>query len=551
MALELPPNVLCDIGVVLARQACPIHDARRDVAALNVAFGLRGAARLDAGPKAELVDQWYSRKEAMELLTCEHVTRAGAESLLASLGCVGRSGRSGGARGADVRRLVYRAHGDDSARWLSCSVRVEAGVSVPPWFAELWLPMHACRDAGLARRAYRAIARAWHDVLDAVECLECDGLGRDDAAVRLEVGRWVRDMHGGSGGGGGVERLVERLGSPAARRLCAIRAVSAENVVVALSDLEATRFGPGSIRRAGELPSMLWVPASTLDACVRFVADGGDGDGGSQSLLDALRRPECLAEAARELAASLGLLAHVDVVAHLVEETKDRKADLSDLDEMRAMVERFDRCGLVPEFSSVCSPETVRDAVTGATSDDLPLFLHRRSAPLDLRDAGHLRECFDRRQRLAAALEARGLRLRSDSRLCDAYVVHGEYAGPPNPRDGDLDDAELVVEMMAEMEFLLRATSYSRIRSVLGAWEYADADDCSEAAKRAAVHEFVGVKGMPASELPARLRAVAGEEGCGGLEDAWDEYAARRDAPLDRGSSSGDDDNGHYDRGGW
>ena len=125
MACVLPPNVLSDIGGILARQACPIHDAGRDVAAMSRAFGLRGAARLDPGPRAELVDRWYTRKEAKELLTCPHVTGAAADSMLARLG-------RGGLWGTDVRRLVYRALGDDGARWLACSVRQHAGASVPP-----------------------------------------------------------------------------------------------------------------------------------------------------------------------------------------------------------------------------------------------------------------------------------------------------------------------------------------------------------------------------------------------------------------------------------
>lgn len=110
--------------------------------------------------------------------------------------------------------------------------------------------------------------------------------------------------------------------------------------------------------------------------------------------------------------------------------------------------------------------------------------------------------------------------------MCDAYVVYGTYDGPPHP-DDSLDEAELVVEMMAEMEFLFRATSYASIRPVMGG----SGDDVTEVAKRAAVHEFIAIKGMPESEIPARLRAVAEEER-DGLEAAWDEFVENRDEGI-------------------
>ena len=134
-------------------------------------------------------------------------------------------------------------------------------------------------------------------------------------------------------------------------------------------------------------------------------------------------------------------------------------------------------------------------------------------------------------------LGARGLQ-RPASHLCDAYVVHGEYDGPPHP-DDSLDEAELVVEMMAETEFLFRATSYACIRPAMGG----TGDGVTEAAKRAAVHEFIAVKGMPESELPARLRAVAEDER-DGLEAAWDEFVENRD----EGIRYGDDDDDYYRR---
>ena len=529
----LPPNVVYGIAKLVARQACPMHDARRDVAALNCAFGARGEWRLEPGPRAELSDSRYMRREARELLACPHVTGAEAESQLSRLRGVGRNKRGREwLDGAAVRRLVYRAHGDDSARWLACCVRRTTGAEVPPWFADMWLPLCGCRRADDARRAYGLISGVWRDVLEAAACLGVDAASEQ---VRQEIRRYMLDHQTRALAQArtcATDWIVERLGSASAMRARASRAVAAENLGAALAALDAGLFGVGSGRRAAELPRTLWVPSALLDACVRFVLEGAPGSLDDVAQRMQLLSPEMVASAARELAAARGLLAHVHVVALYI---RDPRATISDVDGVKGAVDHFDHFGLVPHFCGY-DVDVVADTVTGATSEDLPMFEgDRRSERLDIMDASRLRECFDRRRRLADGLVARGLELRHDSRLCNAYIVRGEYAGPRVP---SVDDAaEMVVEMMAEMDFLFRATRYARMKLLFeDSREDAAAD--SEAAKHAAVHEFL-VNGGPEEGLPLRLRALA--EDRRSLEEAWEEYKEYEEVSDNGGYFSSDE----------
>jgi hypothetical protein len=94
---------------------------------------------------------------------------------------------------------------------------------------------------------------------------------------------------------------------------------------------------------------------------------------------------------------------------------------------------------------------------------------------------------------LTAALKARGLKLRNDSRLCEQYIMEG----------GGL--AEAVVDTMEEMEFLFKHTTYSRKCNTLidamrdnnyGEWyprdEYREMmQDCREDAKMQLCIEYL------------------------------------------------------------
>jgi hypothetical protein len=530
---SLPADLLRAVGVQLARQACPVYDARRDVAALNVALGLRGARRLEPGPAAELAGaRCCSLREARALLACPCVPAAAAAAQLSRLPRVGRTGGASELAGADVRRLVHRAHGGDSARWLACCLARTRATVPPAWFADLWLPLHGCTLAlhggarpgdGPLERALDAIAAAWRDVLEAAECL-----GVEAGALRAPVGRWMREARearggdggggdggggdggGGDGGGGGgssaADWLVEQAGSAAARQRRAGRAVSAANLRAALARLGPGAFGPGAVLRAARLPRALWVPAALLDACVRHVVGGPDsGDAELADVQAALRRPETLAAATRELAAARGLQDHLDLLTELASDPTPASAD--QLDELQRTVAPFGPLGLAPHCCSTSEVEWVLDNVTGASSDDLPF--HRSEQMPPLTDAPGLRACFDRRKRLVDALAERGLPLRDDSRICAAYVARGAYVGspfPPHPhaRGGSNDALLLVAEMMTEMHFLFQRTSYGAMLAALGG-----PASNSEVAKLAAIHEFTKLNNRPAAELPARLHAIA------------------------------------------
>jgi hypothetical protein len=110
-----------------------------------------------------------------------------------------------------------------------------------------------------------------------------------------------------------------------------------------------------------------------------------------------------------------------------------------------------------------------------------------------------------RRERLTAALEAQGCQLRSDSRLCDAYI---------NDNDGDID---MIVRVMEQMHFYHTHTEYAQAyederRAELEYKGRYDPDEISDTAKTIALSAWVmtfdsNEAAASHAHLPTSLRA--------------------------------------------
>ena len=97
----------------------------------------------------------------------------------------------------------------------------------------------------------------------------------------------------------------------------------------------------------------------------------------------------------------------------------------------------------------------------------------------------------DRRAELAAALKAQGLKIRSDSWLCDQYLKHGPTAQWP---------LQAVVRRMGEMRYLHEHTNYGTVlRRVRNQYkEYGERWDAQETADEAEQRVLRGAGGYPA-----------------------------------------------------
>jgi hypothetical protein len=116
---------------------------------------------------------------------------------------------------------------------------------------------------------------------------------------------------------------------------------------------------------------------------------------------------------------------------------------------------------------------------------------------------------------LHAAMRARGLEVRADSRMCAQFL------------DGTLTDLDRVIDTMAEMRFLFKHTRYASIRQDVyrayrhddadeyfdGGYAHVDKDAVSAEARAAAIHQFF--RGPPSKisdaldDMPDVLRARA------------------------------------------
>ena len=111
----------------------------------------------------------------------------------------------------------------------------------------------------------------------------------------------------------------------------------------------------------------------------------------------------------------------------------------------------------------------------------------------------------ERRQRLQAALEARGMILRSDSELCCRYIESGE-----TPVDG----VDGIVDTMCEMSFYFKDTSYAfernRLLEEILERAHTDAVDAFMACEDSSVcvHAYLEQPERPVISEVAKLRAL-------------------------------------------
>ena len=123
--------------------------------------------------------------------------------------------------------------------------------------------------------------------------------------------------------------------------------------------------------------------------------------------------------------------------------------------------------------------------------------------------AKEIKAAHDRMVELERALAERGCELRDDSRLCRAYIEHGE------------GDPEEIADTMREMQFFFDHTNYVEHQDAI--WgeirrqryeedydEYVDPDEVSSDAKSAALKDWVKTHDpVTAPELPETLRGQA------------------------------------------
>ena len=529
---------------------CPVCDPETD----GAGGGTRGSGRLRP--------TGYTERWARAMLGCPHFEGIGSVRLILSgipkvPASVGRGKRFCGPL---LRRTIMHVHGNDSAAWLHCAIDCELlreydrRERPPVWFCAYWLPMHLPRDNGSDLRTLRhvliRIVRVWkclRTVRDPPDSSlfypttpasspsssEAEAIQASpdlEALVRGHSGMDVEDVDNVDNGAlfpwedRAIEAMMADLPStPVAARKrqamrCAFGVLRGE-----LRTVPDDSFLPGSAKRALEIrgghPIVTWFPTDLLGACVDYVVCGAPEGNTLVAELTARRR-----EDVRE---TFGLSKRAALAA---DEKEDAYAALG--------------MAIVREGAYV---HDVEDCVTGATSSDIWLlygedqwnhFDDRRYQHTYTFSPRQMRENFDLRAELVAALRARGLRLHRDSRICRDYVLSGgDYDGPAVPGPSTRTALGKVVEMMLEMDFLLKSTSYTAMIGHLRNERSDDecdvgsvaVEDLYETAKHAAVHQHVVIDGLPVSDLPPRLRRLALED-AEEVRKAWEEA---RDAKED------------------
>ena len=117
---------------------------------------------------------------------------------------------------------------------------------------------------------------------------------------------------------------------------------------------------------------------------------------------------------------------------------------------------------------------------------------------------------------LSKALAAEGLRVRSDSRMCEEHVMDQRW------------EVAQVVSMMKEMHFFVHHTNYRALNRML----MGTCTNASETAKKAAAHHYTGNQDL----VPARFKQLNSEEATRalkGVEAARDRGCEEEDTYSD------------------
>jgi hypothetical protein len=494
--MAVPPNVTHALAEILRSQDCPVYDAERDVTKMNVALCTRGEARVPRRPSAPK-PATYSSGEAQAMVQCSHFSRD-AQKTLKDVRRTGK--RKKLLNGDDVRKIVYEAHGNNSASWLTCAI---GSLSLPEWFASLWLPM---RDA-ITKEKRELISRVWKALHAVAE--PSSPVPSEDV---IEFVRRCRDQHIK---GNYRTEAADLPSTCITKRRDVVLSNINGNVLDALITLGYDAFPCGAARRSIYMCDYQWVPSALLTSCVDFVTTGHEDNSMGEDLFERLLATQ--AEAAVEMAVAHG-------IPHDEDEDPDVLFEIIDMTlRRRSVAGSFEALGMEVIFHQGEDViEVVTDAVSRVSSSDIgltdgielwtPWHGKRSARHIATLCPEEMRECFDRHVGLIHALECRGLKMREDSRVCSEYVMDGTYGGPSFefcecPCE---DEVQCVVELMAEMEFLFGTTGTKHFANFTSQIRFAgyDGDDASELAKLAYVHWHVVVEGRSASVLPMRLRAI-------------------------------------------
>jgi hypothetical protein len=296
--------------------------------------------------------------------------------------------RKGALNGYDVRKIVYEAHGNNSASWLACAV----GISLPEWFANLWLPIRV-----YTHETRNMIWEVWAALREVAE--PGSPMPSDDVAEFV----WrCRDQH--VKGNYRIEAADLPSTHPMKRRNVVLL-MTQGNVCDALRLLGPDAFPRGAAQRSLRMHAHPWVPSALLTACFDFVTTGGCIMGEVWLFAQLIATQT---EAAVEMAAAHGIIPQYD------EADPDEMFEIiASVIRRRDITESFAALGMeVVFYDDENVIEEVIDTVTRVSGNDLDMMhgvemwtTSRRGHAEHIKTLGpkEMRSCFDRHAAMTSA----------------------------------------------------------------------------------------------------------------------------------------------------
>ena len=480
----LPGNVMHEIASLLRRQNCPVYDAEADIASLNVAFcahqSSAGVPRIFRPTKPN-----YTVNQAEKLISCAHCRTAGSLALLSNV----KRKTKKKLDASKVDKIVLDAHDGLPSSWLACKIECSLGLlpqtkhKVPPWFAEIFLPLVG------SSLSLSKMKDSW----TALVSLHEKNVPRSEYVAEFAK----RFVNSEPMLGFALAVDVPSVSNKKRKDFVLKTVKGCPNLCAALKEIGVELFASGSAERSMHLKNQRWIVRDLLSSSLSHVLDSTFDN--IKKLEMELKNREM--DSAREKALSFDI--PLDVLDGIT--TVDEAFDEID---MCLKDREFEVLGLeVTRSGDVVHHiyDTRSDTISSDLNSDLvgnEVYNRRYGQVLRVLTAAEMRGCFDRHAELRAALQERRLELRGDSRICNDYIMKGEYNGPDVRWKSTL---KKVVSMVAEMAFLAEGDYFEILNDLKYVNRHRDRDEASEIAKLAFVHSYLVENGKRLKALPHRL----------------------------------------------
>lgn len=465
-------DIVENIKNQLKQHVCPIYtlaDAEHDIVSFAIAMGI------DAQTCNVKDSSSYTQSEAQTLFGMSKQCYTKLLSCASSEDMLKAKNNKIRLRGRYVRQYVLSENNNCVGTWLCQQINIYNNIRVPLWFAYILLPLPAI----LKHENYGKFASIWKLISQKIITREILEFVKNNKHEDIEKFRTEFTWTFGS--------LDER------KKMILANFDDESNLGKVIKTCELTNQMLENTKYISKHMVLRgWMSSSTLSICLDYIFHNRDHPNMESIIkndgLDGIRVK----------------MQHFNIDLYIGDNTDFQYLDYEvdqyiNFNELVETFEQHEMRVLDDEMVWYGEVERVEDMRTGITTENLKELIKNFPYKFNADDIDDLREYFDSYYELSEALGQKGLTIRSDSKLCAAYVEDGTYVGPTDGVPKHLTALQKVVAMMEEMDFLFKYTTYPAMILDMKLARYPIDTDLAKAAAM-----YVYKPGT--QQIPARLR---------------------------------------------